>query len=118
MIKTLEAILLLATLCVLTQSMPIACAQNAPAKVIEQPDARESVRQFSDHVKVCQVGYLVDETKIAILTSKPDGQALVRRSDNHEIVATLPVGPAVLDSDKGDSTRVIDMTEIANPGRY
>jgi endoglucanase len=43
---------------------------------------------------------------------------VVHNSDSDEIVASLPVGAISLDSDTGDSTRVIDLTEVSKPGRY
>jgi endoglucanase len=76
------------------------------------------VRKFSDEVKVCQVGYLVDETKIAVLTAEPKGQIVVRKSDNHEIVASVSAGTASFDSDSGDTVRWIDFTKVSIPGRY
>jgi len=109
----LFAILLLCT----TSSVSIASSEF-PIGIGEQQDARSNSRQYSDAVKVCQVGYLPDETKIAILTTEPKGKVLVRKSDNHEIVASLSVGTASFDSDTGDTVRCIDFTEVSRPGRY
>ena len=60
-------------------------------EAIEEQDASVNVRKPSEAIKVCQVGYLVDETKIAVLTAEPKGRIAVRKSGNHEIVASAVV---------------------------
>lgn len=87
-------------------------------EAIEEQDASVSVRKPSDAIKVCQVGYLVDETKIAVLTAEPKGRIAVRKSGNHEIVASLSAGKASFDPDTGDMVRWVDLTEVTNPGSY
>ncbi len=118
MIKPFEAILLFALIFVSSSSSDFVCAGSSTTEEPEHQDTKENNRQYSDHIKVCQVGYLVDETKIAILTSETQGNVVVHNSDSDEIVASLPVGAISLDSDTGDSTRVIDLTEVSKPGRY
>jgi endoglucanase len=90
----------------------------ANAGAAEGDDTATRERVYSDEIKVCQVGYLIGETKLAILTAEPEGQVVVRRSDNHEIVASLAVGAVTFDADTGDSVRLIDLTEVSEPGRY
>ena len=87
-------------------------------EAIEEQDASVSVRKPSEAIKVCQVGYLVDETKIAVLTAEPKGRIAVRKSGNHEIVASLSAGKASFDPDTGDMVRWVDLTEVTNPGSY
>lgn len=87
-------------------------------EAIEEQDASVNVRKPSDAIKVCQVGYLVDETKIAVLTAEPKGRIAVRKSGNHEIVASLSAGKASFDPDTGDMVRWVDLTEVTNPGSY
>lgn len=92
MIKLYEAFLWFAMFYVSADLSGLLFAGSSTEEISEQLDAKEDDRQFSDHIKVCQVGYLVDETKIAILTAEPQGKAVVRHSQNGEIVASLPVG--------------------------
>ena len=116
--KPLATVLLSATLLV-TASLRVAVDAGEPGnKTVEQQQSLAMVRKFSDEVKVCQVGYLVDETKIAVLTAEPKGQIVVRKSDNHEIVASVSAGTASFDSDSGDTVRWIDFTKVSIPGRY
>ena len=118
MIKRYEAVLWFVMLFVSAPMSGSVFAGDSTEETPEQVDAKVEDRQYSDHLKVCQVGYLVDETKIAVLTAKPQGKVFVRNSQNDEIVASLPVGAASLDSDTGDSVRLIDLTEVSKPGRY
>jgi len=116
--KPLATVLLSATL-LATASLRVAVDAGEPGnKTVEQQQSLAMVRKFSDEVKVCQVGYLVDETKIAVLTAEPKGQIVVRKSDNHEIVASVSAGTASFDSDSGDTVRWIDFTKVSIPGRY
>ena len=87
MIKLFESILLFAVFFFFALSSDFVYAWNSTAEMLEVPDTNASVRRYSDHIKVCQVGYLVDESKIAILTAEPKGQVVVRKSDNDESVA-------------------------------
>lgn len=118
MIKRYEAFLWFAMLFVSAHSSGFVYAGDSAEEIPEQTDAKANGLQYSDHIKVCQVGYLVDETKIAILTSEPQGKVVVRSYPNDEIVASLPVGSVSFDSDTGDSVRVIDLTEVSKPGEY
>jgi endoglucanase len=118
MIKRYEAVLWFVMLFVSAPMSGSVFAGDSTEETPEQVDAKVEDRQYSDHLKVCQVGYLVDETKIAVLTAKPQGKVFVRNSQNDEMVASLLVGAASLDSDTGDSVRLIDLTEVSKPGRY
>jgi endoglucanase len=118
MIKLFEAFLLFALFLVSAQLSCPVYAEHATADLPDQPETNANVRRYSDHIKVCQVGYLADESKIAILTSEPKGQVVVRKSDNDEIVASIPTGAVSFDSDTGDNVRAIDLTEVSKPGRY
>ena len=69
MIKLFDAILLFAVFFFFALSSDFVYAWNSTAEMPEVPDTNASVRRYSDHIKVCQVGYLVDESKIAILTA-------------------------------------------------
>ena len=118
MIKLVEAVQLFVMFFVSAHWSGFLYARNSTEELSELPEAKANVRQHSDHIKVCQVGYLVDETKIALLTAEPKGQVVVRKSDNDEIAASLPVGVVSFDSDTGDSVRAIDLTAVSKPGRY
>ena len=117
MIKLVEAVQLFVMFFVSAHWSGFLYARNSTEELSELPEAKANVRQHSDHIKVCQVGYLVDETKIALLTAEPKGQVVVRKSDNDEIAASLPVGVVSFDSDTGDSVRAIDLTAVSKPGR-
>ena len=114
MIKRYEALLWFAMLFVSAHSSGFVYAGDSAEGIPEQLGAKANDLQYSDHIKVCQVGYLVDETKIAILTTEPQGKVVVRSYPNDEIVASLPVGSVSFDSDTGDSVRLIDLTEVSN----
>jgi endoglucanase len=118
MIKPFEAFRLFALFLAFANASDFVYSRNSTTDVSEQQDAETSVQQYSDHIKVCQVGYLADETKKAMLTSEPQGKVIVRSSDNDEIVTSLSVGALSFDSDTGDNIRVIDLTEVSKPGRY
>ena len=118
MIKPFAAFRLFALFLVFANASDFVYSRNSTTDVSEQQDAEKNVQQYSDHIKVCQVGYLADETKKAMLTSEPQGKVIVRSSDNDEIVTSLPVGTVSFDSDTGDNIRVIDLTEVSKPGRY
>jgi len=45
----------------------------ANAGAAEGDDTATRERGYSDEIKVCQVGYLIGETKLAILTAEPEG---------------------------------------------
>jgi hypothetical protein len=66
----------------------------------------------SDDVKVCQVGYLPNESKFAMLTgtTSPSGDAVVRRAADGSAVLSVPVGEAFEDADSGDRVRAIDFS--------
>lgn len=75
-------------------------------------------RPFSDQVKVCQVGYLPGESKFAMLTAVPEGEVILRRSGDGSAVLALPVSPALVDPDSGDTLRWVDFSAVQEPGRY
>jgi endoglucanase len=117
MMKKFKSALLLSVLCLSAQSSFRLYAWSSTVELAEQ-DNGASDRKHSDQIKVCQVGYLPEETKTAILTGESQGQVVVRESDSHEVVASLKVGDLLFDSDTGENVRNVDLTEVSKPGRY
>jgi endoglucanase len=77
-----------------------------------------AARKVSDHVKVCQVGYLPGETKYAVLTAEPTGAIVVRRaSDGGEAMTATAAAPA-RDESSGDTVRAVDFSKLREPGEY
>jgi endoglucanase len=72
----------------------------------------------SDSVKTCQVGYLPDETKYAVVTTEASGEAVVRRARDGREVLRVKLGPERLDADSGDRTRSVDFSALKTPGEY
>lgn len=99
--------------------LAVVLAAGAVAAYAFQPDqpAAES-RRPSDQVKVCQVGYLPGETKLAMITAAPTGDVIVRRASYGAAVLTVPAGSAVEDPDSGDTVRVVDFSALKQPGVY
>jgi len=87
-------------------------------KNTKQQKASPFARNHTDAIKVCQVGYLVDETKIAVLTTEPKGRIVLRKSDNDDIVASLTAGAGAFDPDSGDKVWWVDFTKVTSPGSY
>ena len=127
MMKKFKSALLLSMLVLSAQSGVRLYAWSPTVEVAEQDDGvsdpkhsdpKHSEPKHSDQIKVCQVGYLPEETKTAILTGEAQGQVVVRESDSHKIVASLTVGEELFDSDTGEKVRIVDLTEVSKPGRY
>lgn len=122
MMKKFKSALLLSMLVLSAQSGVRLYAGSFTAEVAEQDDGaseqKHSDQKHSDQIKVCQVGYLPEETKTAILTGGAQGQVVVRESDSHKSVASLTVGEELFDSDTGEKVRIVDLTEVSKPGRY
>lgn len=75
-------------------------------------------RPFSDHVKVCQVGYLPGETKFAMLTTPPKGDVVVRRVADGSAVLTVTAAEPLADADSGDTIQKVDFSALKDPGTY
>ncbi|HEY0866408.1 MAG TPA: cellulase N-terminal Ig-like domain-containing protein, partial [Fimbriimonas sp.] len=71
----------------------------------------------TDAAKACQVGYLPNETKFAVVTIDATDVVVRRTSDNFP---ALPVkaGAPFPDPDTGETVRLVDFTELDDPGRY
>ncbi|HEX8237108.1 MAG TPA: glycoside hydrolase family 9 protein [Abditibacteriaceae bacterium] len=94
---------------------------QAPAQTSAQGNASRTTserRQQSDQVKVCQVGYLPQETKFAVVTAAPGGQVVVRRVNDGGAVLTVAAGAPQQDPDSGDTVRAIDFSALTQPGTY
>jgi endoglucanase len=72
----------------------------------------------SDQVRTCQVGFLPDETKFAIVTSASGGDAVVREAKTHKAVLTVRIGEPKDDADSGDMVRSVDFSALRTPGEY
>ena len=72
----------------------------------------------SDAVRACQVGYLPDETKFAMLAAAPTGPVAVRRKADGKTVLTVVAGPPRLDPDSGDTLRSVEFSALKTPGEY
>src|SRR5688500_13853919 len=81
--------------------------------------ARAAPRETSDHVKVCQVGYLIAETKFAMLTAEPAGaSAVLRRAADDGEALVVSIGSPVKDPSSGDTVRAINFSALRDPGTY
>jgi len=69
-------------------------------------------------IRACQVGYLPDETKYAVIAEVSSGEVVIRRASDNNVVFTPTLGPAVLDRDTGDEIRRIDFSGLKAAGRY
>lgn len=72
----------------------------------------------SPAVITCQVGFLPDEAKFAMLTGEPSGDVIIRSAKNGKVVLRVPAGPPKLDPDTGDSVRRVDFSALKSTGRY
>ena len=89
----------------MVQEQPLAASQAASGK-------------RSDAVRVCQVGYLPGETKVALLAAEPSGDVVVRRADTGAAALTVKAGTAKPDADSGDTLRAVDFSALKTPGAY
>jgi endoglucanase len=84
-----------------------------------QTDDRSMTRaKHSDDVKVSQVGYLPQASKLAMLTTVASGDVSVRRSSDNAVVLTVQPGAAAADASSGDSIRIIDFSKLTTSGTY
>ena len=72
----------------------------------------------SDDVRVCQVGYLPNESKFAMLTAQPSGDAIVRRASDDVAALTVHPSDPKTDVDSGDAIRVVDFSKLTATGDY
>lgn len=86
--------------------LPIGMIQTAYAA--ETPSAQ---------IKVDQVGYLPASSKVAVVTS-PAARFEVKRASDDARVFQGEFGPAVQDSDSGDSVLLADFSKLREPGTY
>jgi endoglucanase len=71
----------------------------------------------SVQIKVDQVGYLPDATKVAVVTAAGTTFEVKRASDNVAVLKGT-LGPASLDADTGDSVQIADFTKLREAGTY
>src|SRR5450830_1092659 len=82
----------------------------APAPVSEPPSVA---------IKVDQVGYLTDGSKVAfVASSSPASAFAVRRAADGKVVFYgVPAAP-VDDADSGDRVQALDFSAVRTPGSY
>lgn len=71
-----------------------------------------------DTVRACQVGYLPNETKFAIVTAPVGGDAFVREAQTGKIVLKTVIGEPKDDPDSGDMVRSVEFSSVKKPGEY
>jgi len=76
-----------------------------------------STQTASDSVRVCQVGYLPSESKVAMLTAAPTGEVVVRTPEGKAILTVKAAEPQ-LDPDSGDTIRKVDFSSLKKAGEY
>ncbi|AIE84447.1 cellulase [Fimbriimonas ginsengisoli Gsoil 348] len=95
-----------------------AAGADSTAQRGEAAHVMPSIRKdHSDAIKVCQVGYLPEETKFAVVTASAS-QAVVRRAGDGKAVLTVTPGPERVDSDSGDAVREVDFSKLTKSGTY
>jgi endoglucanase len=72
----------------------------------------------SDQIRVCQVGYLPQETKFAMIVGSDAKTALVKDAKTHKVVGTFPIGAAKADPSTGDNVAAIEFSGIKAAGTY
>lgn len=72
----------------------------------------------SDRIRVCQVGYLPNETKFAMLAGGASGKAKVREVVSNRVVGEFEIGKAALDESTGDEVALIDFSRVNQAGKY
>ncbi|HSI73748.1 MAG TPA: glycoside hydrolase family 9 protein, partial [Fimbriimonas sp.] len=72
----------------------------------------------TDDIKVCQVGYLPNEAKFALVTGEATGEAIVRRVLDGRAVLSAKLTTPTSDSSSGDTVRAVDFSALATPGIY
>jgi endoglucanase len=76
------------------------------------------VAAVSDDIKIDQVGYTPDESKLAMITAAADGPISVRRASDGGAVFRTNLSAAALDAASGDQVRVADFSPVTAPGDY
>ena len=69
-------------------------------------------------IRTCQVGYLPNETKIALIAATGTGEAVVCRASDGKVVFKPTVGPAMKDPDSGDELQRIDFSALKATGSF
>lgn len=77
-----------------------------------------SLMPQSDQIRVCQVGYLPQETKFAMLVGTDAKTALVKDSKTDKVAGSFPIGPAKADPSSGDTVSAVDFSSIKTAGTY
>ena len=91
----------------------------AAGAACHSPSAPSSAPVPSTAVKVDQVGYLPDETKLAMVTSDAaPGGFTVRRAGDGSIAFRGALGSAALDADSGDNIRAADFSSLRESGTF
>lgn len=68
-------------------------------------------------IKVDQVGYLPNASKLAVVTASADTFEVKRATDG-KTAFTGKLSPAVEDRDTGDKVRIADFSKLTAPGQY
>ena len=84
---------------------------------IVAPGYARAAEGKSVQIKVDQVGYLPDSTKLALVTAQGRAFEVKRVSDNATAFKGN-LGPASQDADTGDSVQVADFSELKESGTY
>jgi endoglucanase len=84
-----------------------------------QPEDAATPAALSEAIKLDQVGYLPSAPKLAVVTgSTASGAFGVHRVSDGVGVLDGSLGPAVLDSDTGDTVRIADFSGLTQPGSF
>jgi endoglucanase len=71
-----------------------------------------------DAIRLDQVGYLPDETKLAVVVGSATASEFTVRSASGATVLRGTLDPARVDPDSGDSVRTADFSRVAQEGAY
>jgi endoglucanase len=91
---------------------------SSPEKVAQDFQNAVKTAPFNTAIKVCQVGFLPSETKMAMVTADTRGDAMLWRKGSEKPALVVPVGSVNKDSDSGDEIRSIDFSALKTPGEY
>ncbi|MGN0435895.1 MAG: glycoside hydrolase family 9 protein [Wujia sp.] len=69
-------------------------------------------------VKVNQIGYAPDDTKLAVITSSADTKFKVVNVDTDEVVYVAPLGDSVYSDGVTELTKIADFSCVNKPGTY
>ncbi|RYG35354.1 glycosyl hydrolase family 5 [bacterium] len=73
---------------------------------------------YSDAVKVCQVGYLPNETKFAMITAEPKGPVNIQSVTAHANGPLIRAVKKGIEADSGDTVWWLDFSSLKTPGEY